>query len=53
MSIVLYPTDTVYGLGVDARDREAVLRLRKLKGNTPVLIRVGAISELAIKETVV
>lgn len=29
----LYPTDTVYGLGVDARDREAVLRLRELKGS--------------------
>ncbi len=31
--IYLYPTDTVYGLGVDARDRDAVLRLRELKGS--------------------
>lgn len=31
--IYLYPTDTVYGLGVDARDREAVLALRALKGS--------------------
>lgn len=30
--IVLYPTDTLYGLGVDATDPEAVLQLIKLKG---------------------
>lgn len=30
--ITLYPTDTVYGLGVDATDAEAVLRLIELKG---------------------
>lgn len=31
--VTLYPTDTVYGLGVDATDAEAVLRLRELKGS--------------------
>lgn len=31
--IVLYPTDTIYGLGVDATDPEAVSRLRELKGS--------------------
>lgn len=31
-NIVLYPTDTVYGLGVDSTDPEAVLRLIELKG---------------------
>ncbi|MBU6310551.1 threonylcarbamoyl-AMP synthase [Patescibacteria group bacterium] len=31
--IYLYPTDTVYGLGVDARDAEAVRALRVLKGS--------------------
>lgn len=31
-SIILYPTDTIYGLGVDATDAEAVSRLRELKG---------------------
>lgn len=31
--IYLYPTDTVYGLGVDARDGEAIARLRALKGS--------------------
>lgn len=30
--IALYPTDTVYGLGVDATDPEAVLHLQELKG---------------------
>ena len=30
--ITLYPTDTIYGLGVDATDPEAVLRLREMKG---------------------
>lgn len=30
--IILYPTDTLYGLGVDATNPEAVERLRELKG---------------------
>ncbi|MEM5798560.1 MAG: L-threonylcarbamoyladenylate synthase [Candidatus Aenigmatarchaeota archaeon] len=30
--IFLYPTDTVYGLGCDATNKEAVARLRKMKG---------------------
>lgn len=30
--IILYPTDTIYGLGVDATDPEVVLRLQALKG---------------------
>jgi len=32
ISITLYPTDTIYGLGVDATDLEAVSRLVALKG---------------------
>jgi len=31
--IYLYPTDTVFGLGVDARDGIAIARLRSLKGS--------------------
>lgn len=31
--IYLYPTDTVFGLGVDARDGTAIARLRELKGS--------------------
>jgi len=30
--LVAYPTETVYGLGVDARSTEALARLRQLKG---------------------
>ena len=30
--IVLFPTDTIYGLGVDATNADAVKRLRELKG---------------------
>ncbi len=30
--IVAYPTDTLYGLAVDPRQREAVARLRRVKG---------------------
>lgn len=33
--IVLYPTDTIYGLGVDARNSEAVRRVQELKGREP------------------
>ncbi len=49
--IVLYPTDTLYGLGVDALNEEAIERLRHLKGRErrkPVSILVadvGALSE--------
>ncbi len=30
--IVLYPTDTLYGLGVDVQNTKALERLRELKG---------------------
>jgi len=33
--VVAFPTETVYGLCVDATDREAVERLRALKGRKP------------------
>ena len=35
--IILYPTDTVYGLGVDATDVEAIRALRALKGGTTAM----------------
>lgn len=46
--IVLYPTDTVYGLGVDATDADAVLQLIVLKGRDekkPISI---AVSDMAM-----
>lgn len=51
--IVLYPTDTLYGLGVDAQNTEALGRLRNLKGRekkkpiSVVLASVESISEHA------
>jgi L-threonylcarbamoyladenylate synthase len=30
--IIVYPTDTLYGFGVDARNKEAIKRLNKIKG---------------------
>lgn len=42
--IVLYPTDTIYGLGVDATDADAVSHLFELKGrneNKPISIVVS------------
>ncbi len=44
--IILFPTDTVYGLGVDATRAEAVLRLRELKGrgaDKPISVMVSSI----------
>jgi L-threonylcarbamoyladenylate synthase len=32
--VILYPTDTVWGLGCDATNNEAVEKLRKLKGRS-------------------
>lgn len=42
--VVIYPTDTVYGLAVEALDREAVERLIKIKGRPegkpiPVIVK--------------
>ena len=40
--LVVYPTDTVYGLGCDPFDKEAVNKVadvkRRIKGNFPVLV---------------
>ncbi len=30
--VIAYPTDTVYGLGCDARDASAIMRINKIKG---------------------
>jgi len=32
--IIVYPTDTLYGFGVDARNDSAIKRLNKIKGRT-------------------
>ncbi|XKT74153.1 MAG: L-threonylcarbamoyladenylate synthase [Patescibacteria group bacterium UBA2163] len=46
-TIVLYPTDTLYGLGVDATSPEAITRLQHLKGRDdkkPISIVVSDIA---------
>lgn len=45
---VVYPTDTAYGLGVDATNLKAVKRLYRIKGrkfNQPVHIVVGSMAQ--------
>ncbi len=48
-NIVLYPTDTIYGLGVNALDSGAITRLRELKGREkrkPISIIVESIAQI-------
>jgi len=36
--VIVYPTDTLYGFGVDARNGQAVRRLREIKGRSRGLV---------------
>ena len=48
--LVAFPTETVYGLGVHALDREALLRLFAAKqrpANDPLIVHVKAIDDVA------
>ena len=48
--LVAFPTETVYGLGVHALDRAAVLKLFAAKGrpaNDPLIVHVAAIDDIA------
>ena len=47
--LILYPTDTIWGLGCDATNESAVLRLMQLKGKAP---RKGLIVILATERDV-
>ena len=47
--IIAYPTDTVYGLGCDARNAEAIKRINKIKGERglkPLLVLMSDFSML-------
>ena len=45
--IIIYPTDTIYGFGVDATNSEAICKLNKIKNrNQPLSIIVGSIEML-------
>lgn len=42
--VIAYPTDTIYGLGCDARNSEAVMKIREIKGRDdkkPMLILIN------------
>ena len=45
--IIAYPTDTLYGFGVDATNDEAINKLNQLKGRTqPLSIIIADLSEI-------
>lgn len=48
--LIVYPTDTLYGIGVNALDGEAVVRLRKLKAREakkPLSVLAPSVEEMA------
>ena len=49
--IVLFPTDTLYGLAVDANNTAAIVRLRELKGREqkkPISIIVDSVDTISV-----
>jgi L-threonylcarbamoyladenylate synthase len=47
--VLIYPTDTLYGLGADARNKSAISRLMKIKGRSAGLVfsvMLGDVGEL-------
>src|SRR3989338_5890531 len=59
--VIIYPTDTIYGLGCDIENRDAIEKVYKIKGRDPskplsficndltCVARVGALSPRAYK----
>ena len=48
--VVAFPTETVYGLGADARNAEAVAKIFVLKGRPqhhPLIVHIASVDELA------
>lgn len=49
--LVAFPTETVYGLGADATNEEAVKRIYEVKGrpnNHPLIVHVASINALEV-----
>lgn len=49
--LVAFPTETVYGLGADARNPDAVARIYEAKGrpsNNPLIVHVASVEEISL-----
>jgi L-threonylcarbamoyladenylate synthase len=49
-SLIAFPTETVYGLGADATNQQAVARIYEVKGrpvNHPLIVHVGDMQDIA------
>jgi L-threonylcarbamoyladenylate synthase len=47
--VIAYPTETIYGLGADAANEQAVRRIFEIKGrnfNNPVLVIIGTVQDV-------
>jgi L-threonylcarbamoyladenylate synthase len=47
--VIAYPTETIYGLGADATNEEAICRIFEIKGrnfNHPISVIIGAIGDV-------
>lgn len=47
--VIAYPTETIYGLGTDATNEEAICRIFEIKGrnfNHPISVIIGAIGDV-------
>jgi len=49
--VIVYPTDTVYGLGADASSAEAVAKVRALKGREEAKPLLATVADLAMLES--
>ena len=48
--LVAFPTETVYGLGADARNEKAVNRIYSVKGrprNHPLIVHIASVDQIS------
>ncbi len=48
--VIVYPTDTVWGIGCDATDQEAVARIKKIKMRADAKALISLVSDAAMLE---